>query len=143
MVGPQSLWAFEGVWQLDRRIEHAGGQGGARLTGTARFLRSGQTLIHEESGCLSIDGMAGPGMQAERRYLWRAEAGWIEVSFEDGRPFHSFALGVADPEAAHLCSPDRYAVRYDFARWPEWATVWRVTGPRKDYEMTSRFVPDR
>ena len=143
MTGPQSLSAFEGVWRLDRRIAHSGGQGDARLSGVARFLRSGQTLIQEETGILSIDGIAGPGMQAERRYLWRAEAGRIEISFEDGRPFHSFPLGVADPEAKHLCSPDRYAVQYDFSLWPEWTSVWRVTGPRKDYVMTSHFVPNR
>lgn len=143
MTGPQSLWAFEGVWRLDRRIEHAGGQGNARLSGSARFLRSGRALIHEETGTLEIDGIAGPGMQAARRFLWRAEAGWIEVSFKDGRPFHAFPLGVHDPEATHLCSPDRYAVGYDFSRWPVWKSIWRVTGPRKDYQMTSHFIPDR
>lgn len=143
MAGPASLWAFEGDWRLERRIEHAGGRGDARLSGRARFLRAGATLIHEESGTLTVDGSPGPAMQASRRYLWRAEAGWIAVRFDDGRPFHGFPLGVLRPEATHLCDPDRYAVRYDFSRWPEWRAVWRVTGPRKDYVMTSRLTPDR
>lgn len=141
MAGPGSLWSFEGDWRLARRIEHAGGRGDARLSGTARFLRSGRTLIHHESGTLSIDGVQGSGMRAERRYLWRTDAGWIAIHFEDGRPFHGIPLGVARPEATHLCGSDRYAVRYDFGRWPEWTAVWRVTGPRKDYTMTSHLVP--
>jgi hypothetical protein len=143
MAGPASLWSFEGAWRLERRIEHASGQGNARLSGMARFLRSGGALLHEESGTLSIDGVAGPGMQARRRCLWTPEAGGIAICFEDGRPFHIIPLGILDPEATHFCSPDRYTVRYDFSRWPEWSTVWRVSGPRKAYVMTSRLVPDR
>jgi hypothetical protein len=140
MASPSSLWAFEGRWRLDRRIEHASGQGNATFAGEARFTRSGQTLIHDEAGVLTIEG-AGQGMQALRRYLWRAEKGWIAISFDDGRPFHAFPVGVADPEATHLCTPDRYEVRYDFAGWPDWTAVWRVTGPRKDYVTTSRLSP--
>ena len=143
MVGPASMWSFEGDWRLERRIAQASGQGDGRLSGLARFLRSGSALIHEESGTLSIDGIAGPGVRAERRYLWRTEPGWIAIHFEDGRPFHGIPLGVLEPEATHLCSPDRYTVRYDFSRWPEWTTVWRVSGPRKDYVMTSRFARDQ
>lgn len=141
MVGPASLWAFEGDWRLERRIEHACGQGDARLDGMARFLRAGATLIQEETGTLWVDGAAGPGMQAMRRYLWRAGTGSIEVSFEDGRPFHGIPLGVVEPGASHHCSPDLYCVSYNFSRWPVWQSVWRVTGPRKDYVMTSRFAP--
>jgi hypothetical protein len=140
MIGPASLWDFEGDWRLERRIVHAGGQGDARLSGTARFLRSGSALVHEETGTLWVDGDAGPGLQAVRRYLWRAEAEWIDVCFEGGGPFHRISLGVPRTEATHLCAPDRYEVGYDFSRWPDWQTVWRVTGPRKDYVMTSRFA---
>ena len=140
MVGPVSLWCFEGDWRLERRIVQGGGQAGARLEGLARFRREGPTLIHEEQGRLSIEGSPGPGMQAERRYLWRAAPGGIEICFEDGRMFHGIPLGRVAPEATHLCSSDRYQVRYDFSLWPEWSTVWRVSGPRKDYVMTSRFL---
>lgn len=141
MAAPGSLWSFEGRWRLDRRIAHASGQGNATLSGETRFTRSGQTLVQEDSGTLVIDGAAGAGMQARRRYLWRAEGGWIAISFDDGRPFHAIPLGVTDPEATHLCSPDRYEVRYDFGRWPDWTAIWRVTGPRKDYVMTSQYAP--
>jgi len=143
MVGPVSLWCFEGDWRLERRIEQTSGRGDARLSGLARFRREGPALILEETGTLWVEGAAGPGMQAERRYLWRSEPGRIAIDFEDGRPFHGFPLGALEAEASHLCAPDRYAVRYDFSRWPDWETVWRVSGPRKDYVMTSGYSPAR
>jgi hypothetical protein len=30
-------------------------------------------------------------------------------------------------------------VRYDFRDWPRWQAEWRVTGPRKDYGIVTRF----
>ncbi len=65
----------------------------------------------------------------------------MEVSFADMRPFHSIPLGEINPEATHLCPPDRYHVAYDFCGWPNWQTIWTVEGPRKDYRMESRFTP--
>ena len=82
-------------------------------------------------------GTAAP-MQAERAYLWREAGAKIEVLFADGRPFHEFAPGHMD-DATHYCDPDVYRVEYEFADWPEWRAVWRVAGPRKAYEMTSRY----
>ena len=77
-------------------------------------------------------------MEARRVYLWRdAEPGAVAVTFDDGRPFHQFDL--TGGEARHACPPDTYRVRYDFSEWPVWTARWRVTGPRKDYLMTSRY----
>jgi hypothetical protein len=81
-------------------------------------------------------------MRASRGYSWRdGGAGTIEVWFEDGRFFHRFCADEPEPAAAHDCPPDRYRVRYDFGRWPRWQAEWRVSGPRKDYGIVSRFGP--
>ena len=77
-------------------------------------------------------------MQAERRDLWRQDGSRIVVDFADGRPFHDFRPD--SPEASHRCDPDSYAVRYDFRAWPIWCSTWRVTGPRKDYDMVSTYT---
>ncbi len=134
------LEAFAGLWRITRRIEDrlAGGEG--RLTGTARFEPDpgGDGLVAIEEGTLVLGG--APPMAATRRYLWREEVpGAITVRFADGRFFHSFAPGAAAPEARHDCAPDLYRVRYDFSAWPDWRAEWRVTGPRKDYTMTTDF----
>jgi len=130
------LAAFEGDWLVSRRIadDYSGQEG--QFEGTARFVPEGDGLRYEEAGTLIMGG-AVP-MRAERAYLWDARAGEIVVRFADGRPFHHFATTPA-PEAEHLCGEDLYEVRYDFGHWPDWRAVWRVSGPRKAYEMTSQY----
>ncbi len=111
-----------------------------RLSGEARFTPAPGGLDYHESGTLAFEG-AVP-MHAERRYLWRdGGAGTIEVLFEDGRFFHRFDAEDRTPGASHACDPDAYRVRYDFRAWPRWEAEWRVTGPRKDYAMVSRYSP--
>lgn len=134
------LTAFEGRWILDRAIEDVrAGQRGA-FRGEAQFTADPAGLAYRETGALTV-GDRGP-FTAERVYRW-AEGGdgSIEVRFADGRLFHQFYADEAEPAAAHDCPPDRYRVRYDFARWPRWRAEWRVTGPRKDYVTLTTFRP--
>ena len=92
-------------------------------------------LAYHETGLLTL-GSAAP-VTATRDYLWRWQAGRICVDYVDGRPFHDF--NPAAPSAHHHCLPDDYTVTYDFSDWPRWHAHWRVTGPRKDYTMISRY----
>lgn len=138
-AGPE-LADFAGDWVIARQVEDrlAGQQ--AVFEGLARLTPDGAGLHWHETGLLRLPGQ--PPVRAERRYLWRAAAGThggIEVLFEDGRPFHAFVPGRQE-SARHDCAPDLYQVRYDFAGWPRWQAVWQVTGPRKDYVMTSRYA---
>lgn len=108
------------------------------LTGEAVLARSGLRLVYTETGRLLIPGQAP--LTAMQRYVWQERAGWVAIRFSDGRPFHGFPLRAAQAEATHLCEPDRYLVRYDFSRWPEWSSEWHVTGPRKEYVMRSCYL---
>lgn len=128
------LGDFAGLWRIERRIADRLGPEGW-LEGAARLTADGEGLAYEESGRLSLGGAAP--FAATRRYLWRESGDGIELRFADGRFFHRFAL--ARPEAEHPCGPDLYRVRYDFAAWPFWRAEWRVTGPRKDYVMTTDY----
>ncbi len=139
MTGLVALADLEGRWRLSRRIVHADGTED-RLDGTTLFRRDGSRLIQEEEGVLRL--AQGALLRATRRYLWTGRPDRLEVGFEDGRPFHTVPLGVARPEASHLCPPDRYEVAYDVADMTEWRAVWRVSGPGKAYVMTSVLRPD-
>ena len=140
-TSPSGVGAFAGRWSIEREIVHFDGLNG-RLTGTATIAPSGPGLYtYDETGTLTL-GDAEP-LHATRRYLWRTAEQAIDVSFADGSPFHRIALGAFRPETVHLCPPDRYAVTYDFTRWPLWTSRWRVEGPRKDYVMTSAYAPLR
>jgi len=128
---------LEGAWRLSREIEDRRAGITGRLTGTCRWSRDAGGLRQEEQGVLTMG--AAPPMQASRVYLWRDTGAGLSVAFEDGRPFHSLAPGRL--EDRHWCDPDTYDVRYDFTRWPDWTQRWRVTGPRKDAVILSRFQP--
>lgn len=127
---------FEGLWRLERRIEDRLGPGGL-MTGEARLTPDAEGLVYDETGALRLGD--GAPFAATQRYLWRESGDGIELRFADGRFFHRFAL--ARPEAEHPCGADLYKVRYDFAAWPDWRAEWRVTGPRKDYVMATRYMP--
>ena len=128
------LAAFEGAWDLRRKIEDLlAGETGC-LDGTARFTADDRGMIYRETGQLRMANR--PEMQASRSYLWRQSGAGIAIFFEDGRPFHI----IDGPEAEHLCGEDRYRVRYDFERWPCWQAVWDVSGPRKHYRMRSIYT---
>lgn len=134
------LEAFAGHWDVDRTIEDVRAGATGRFTGHARFAPVPEGLRYREEGTLTL-GDAAP-VTATREYLWRdGGGGVIEVLFGDGRFFHRFLPDETDPGDSHDCPPDLYRVRYDFSRWPRWRAEWRVTGPRKDYAMVSRFSP--
>lgn len=127
---------FAGCWRIDRLIRDARAGCTGRFTGDAVFEPEGPTLYYRETGELRLHGAA---MAAEQKHVWRQEGNRICVAFSNGRPFHQFELAVATPRARHDCPPDLYRVIYDFGCWPEWRTEWRVSGPRKDYTLATRY----
>ena len=135
---PRGLQDFIGEWTLTRTIEDRLGPPG-HFTGTAVLEPDAPGLSYTETGQLTLGD--GPTFQAERRYLWRANGPLIDVVFSDHRPFHRFDPNMGGEGERHYCDPDVYDVIYDFSDWPRWATTWTVTGPRKDYVMTSDFRP--
>lgn len=125
---------FQGLWRVARLVRDARGTPSAAFAGTCRFELDGEGLTCREAGTLRH---AGGRFAAERTTLWRFPGGArVEVRFADGRPFHAFS--VERPEAVHLCGADRYEVAYSFDA-DRWLSRWVVRGPRKHYEMTTRY----
>lgn len=133
------LRAFTGRWRIERDIEDVLAARTGRFEGEASFDPVPDGLAYRETGTLTFAGAAP--MAASRSYLWRdGGAGTIDVLFADGRFFHRIDAQEPRPAALHDCAPDTYRVSYDFRPWPRWQAEWRVTGPRKDYAMLSRYV---
>jgi len=107
--------------------------------GEAEFQPGATGLIYDEELLVQVPGQ-NP-MKGTRRYLWQATPDGIAVSFDDGRYFHSFSLGGPRAAADHDCPPDFYSVIYNFAAWPLWRATWKVSGPRKSYEMRTEYTP--
>ena len=116
--------------------DHRAGSTG-RLEGTAVFTPDDPGLLYHETGTLTLPGQ--PPFHAERRYRWRQGDDGLVVEFDDGRFFH--VIDPAAPDARHWCDPDTYDVTYEFGFWPDWQSVWTVSGPRKAYQMTTTYRP--
>lgn len=133
-----NLTAFEGPWQLSRQIEDR--KAGHVITGQGScvFAADGpERMIYDEEIVLNVPGQAP--LSGTRRYFWEQHGREIAVLFSDGRGFHRLTPGRSGSEDVHICDPDLYRGRYDFANWPQWTAIWRVTGPRKDYVMTTKY----
>ena len=131
---------FEGRWLFRRRVLDAEGRVTARVAGELLFTPGAGGLVADEVGEMHLPGR--PPMRTSRRVLWRQPGGPMELSFADGRPFHSFDADNPRPAARHDCAPDLYLVEYDFTAWPAWRSIWRVTGPDKHYMMLTAHARD-
>lgn len=151
----RALSEFLGEWHLQREITDFSGGPAGRMRGEAVFDLAGSlgagssadlageaglgNVVLRESGQLRLG--TGAAMAAQRSYIWRQAGDQIAVLFADGRDFHTFDPRLESPEAHHNCPPDLYDVRYEFAGWPgAWRAIWRVRGPRKDYESRTEFT---
>jgi hypothetical protein len=126
------LAEFAGDWLLERSItDHRADEVGT-FNGSATLIDGADGWVWSEAGQLSMAGRKP--FSATRRFRWAEPVpGRIRISFDDGRRFHDIAA-----TAHHDCPPDSYNVAYHFQNWPVWTAVWRVTGPRKDYVMTTQ-----
>lgn len=126
-----------GRWRVVRLIEdRRAGQRG-RLDGLALWAPAAGALAYREDGVLRLAGFEGP---ANRRYRYEFPApARAEVRFEDGAPFHVLDLSGGAWRARHRCSADLYEGRFRAEGPCAWEARWRVTGPRKDYALVTRY----
>jgi hypothetical protein len=137
---PSIMAQFAGRWRVHRDITDFASRWTGTFEGEAVFAPSKdvQTLLYREEGKLTFAGLRSA--TATRDYIWRFPTdNLVEVSFADGRPFHSFDPTQTDTEADHLCAADFYQVRYVFDDGGNWRTEWRVEGPMKDYRMVTFY----
>ncbi|TPL07859.1 hypothetical protein FJ938_09625 [Mesorhizobium sp. B2-4-14] len=77
-------------------------------------------------------------MPASRRYRLEPGEGVTRILHADGRDFIELEAKAAQT-VRHLCGADLYAGRFFFRGQGDWAEVWRVKGPRKNYASLGRF----
>lgn len=126
-----------GTWALTRVVVD-------RRTGERRDVVGTATLVAEsadrvrwsETGTMTWPGHA---VEVQRTlYVDRDGEGWL-VRFEDGRPFHLWAVGA---DVDHACAPDHYRGRIDLAPGSgrSWTVTWEAAGPHKDYRMETAYA---
>lgn len=121
-----------GAWNLsriivDRKLDERSTVAG--LT-TLAHMDDGR-ISWMETGTLTRHGTELPVSRS--LYLEHRAGGWF-VTFEDGRDFHPWEPGHA---VEHACAPDTYVGTVQRLDLDRWSVEWQVTGPAKDYTMTS------
>ncbi len=132
------LCAFlRGTWRLERRILDRIRGECAFLEGETVFRDAGDELAYREAGRLQLVGQAFEISRAYR-YLF-PKAHLAEIRFADGGLFHALDLSTGAWAATHACEPDLYRGRFRTLTTDLWLAAWRVTGPRKDQSLFSRY----
>jgi Family of unknown function (DUF6314) len=98
----------------------------------------GRVLDFTEHGELRFGGHRRPASRA-LVYHGRSDGG-ADVRFADGRDFYRIDLSYGSSQAAHPCHADRYVVTVTRLSADAFSEVWRVTGPAKDYDMTTVYT---
>ena len=130
-----------GSWSFDRLIE-----GQATMQGIATFTPLDEgSLAYREQGRLKL--LDGTELAAEREYIFSNSNGGFEVFFKENPPrlFHEISLsaspgGELSGSAGHLCNLDNYQSTYTFLADGRFVVRHVVSGPRKDYTMTTTYA---
>lgn len=130
-MSPDDPHALLGVWDLSREIVEQPGDESSTVEGAATLTADGDVIDWFESGTFTRRGLRTP--VSRRLRIEPRDDGWF-VTFEDGRDFHPWLLGQP---VEHPCGDDRYVGVIRTLDADRWTVQWRVTGPHKDYLMTS------
>ena len=130
-----------GSWSFNRLIE-----GQATMQGIATFTPLDERrLAYREQGHLKL--LNGAELEAEREYIFSNSDGGFEVFFKENprRLFHEISLsasvgGALSGSAGHLCNLDNYQSSYTFLADGRFVVRHVVSGPRKDYTMTTTYT---
>jgi hypothetical protein len=144
-----TLGYLAGHWDVVREIaDHRSGSAGS-FRGRASFRSrpesaaepdglDGRALELAETGELRFGARHGP---AGRSLLYYGcSDGSADVRFADGREFYRLDLRTGSCHAVHQCRADRYAVTVTWLSADSFTEVWQVTGPAKDYDLTSVYT---
>jgi len=126
-----------GTWTLTRVVDdHLAGER-RDVVGTAELSSVEDGRVRwTETGTMTWADHAVP--VSRTLYVVREEGGWF-VRFEDGRPFHPWAVGH---RVDHPCAPDHYRGLIETNGEPveSWTVTWDAVGPEKDYRMVTRYA---
>lgn len=124
-----------GTWRFVRQIEDRRNAERGRVTGTMTLTPEGTRIRWSEHGILEWRNTRNPAYRT--LFLVPRPDGWF-VTFEDGRDFHPWRPGT---QVRHPCGSDLYTGRIE-TEAERWSVSWTVTGPRKDYTMTTEIAWD-
>lgn len=131
-----------GNWEVDRIvIDRALAMTGG-LQGQATFRHRAAGLLYEEHGTLTFGEHHG---RAEQSYLYEFPEGdrRASVRFRDGRAFYELDLSRGQDHVRHVCGTDVYDGVFIALSSTAWQSEWKVSGPRKAYDLLTTYTRSR
>jgi hypothetical protein len=115
-----------------------------RFTGTARWTEHRSEIPHARLARLAEVGelVAGPHRGDARRALdyVQTDRRGVSIAFLDGRPFVDLDLAPGRWRAVHRCGRDDYEISTVAVGPDHLEERWRVRGPTKQYDATTRLT---
>jgi hypothetical protein len=122
-----------GSWRFRRTVDDRLGPD-RHVAGTSDLtLEDDGRVRWSERGTMTWDGGSTP--VSRTLFVEDRPDGWW-VTFDDGRDFHPWEVG---DRVLHPCGADTYDGRIDVTGPDTWTVEWRVSGPAKDYTMTTHL----
>jgi hypothetical protein len=118
-----------------------------KYSGSAKFSKTTDGLYYREELEQTEPPTTTPlkgfreyfyGAENENLVIMHATAGVTGANFMTLQ-FGSTNTGVVTSHSCHLCSADRYEGSFRFLLPETFEITYRVTGPKKDYTMVSRY----
>ncbi len=127
-----------GEWRLERSVSDASrGAGSAHIERLSEF----RCRLHE---FVTMMLMNGETVSGSRDYLLQEVGEHLIFRFNDGENagevFQTFASGKLCSSSTHLCGRDVYESTLTWCGDDVFELVHVVNGPKKDYEMRSRYL---
>jgi hypothetical protein len=120
---------------MDRTIDDRIASETSTVDGTSELVQQDDGRIRwSERGTLRRGALEIP--VSRTLFVEHRDEGWW-VTFDDGRDFHPWAPG---DEVVHPCVADTYVGRIEPQDADRWTVRWDVSGPAKDYTMTTLLV---
>lgn len=128
-----------GRWHIARTFGTIGtGEGHAEFT-----LGEPNRLIYREDLTLRCDGRKDADhVYQDYGYLYDIHQNILIKQFSDGRDFYPliFDSDFKCATGTHRCLSDLYQAKYTFVNQQNFKLTYYVTGPQKNYCLTTQFI---
>lgn len=134
-IAIEDTWTFLiGTWALERTIEDHVSATAGWVSGRAALVATGPAgnADYHETGSLQFGPHRGT---ATRRLRYIRQAGSVEISFPDGRPFVTMDLRKGSCQRVHLCGGDRQEITTTVLSREVVEERWRVRGATTNYDV--------
>ena len=129
---------FSGFWTFTRQVSHFD----VLITGKAFFTKTEDSILYTEDGTYQLHGECQTCFQ---KHIYKVTAHTFKIFKNDGVLLHEGKIekSTALPttlQHQHYCKDDTYNCLWMFHTRNQFETLYTVTGPKKNYQISTLFI---